>query len=166
MLSSPDSAPDKNQFGNMVVGIKKMTTSSEVVLVLLEGTKDVVCEQRGNDVYVSNMMVRDLLSSSADPFPVPVVAAVPLSSVPSMSLHAGRKAIVVVTDVIMKSSTEVLEVHASDMFTASEDNIEFMKLFLRASLDYVDKCPGKRKRQWKDVTPDHVDSLETYGDGA
>ena len=156
----------KNPFGNMVVGDKKTKTSSEILLVLLEGTKDAVCEQRGSDVYVCNTMVKDLLSPSAAAFPIPVVSAVPLSSVPSMSLHAGRKAIAVITDVIMKSSSEVLEVHVSDMFTASEDDIRCMKMFLDASVDYVNKCSGKRKRQWKDVTSDYVLSLESPHDGA
>ena len=152
-------AVSKNHFGNMVIGSEQKAATVELALVVLEGTKDAECEQRGDDVYVRNLMVKDLLSSDAGPFSVPVVTAVPLSSVPSMTLHAGRKVIAVVTDVLMKSSSEVLEVHASAMFTVGEEDIAFMKRFLDASLDFVGKSAGKRKRPWKDVNLDYVLSM-------
>ena len=150
----------KNHFGNMVIDTVQKTVSTELVLVVLEGTEDAECEQRGNDVFVRNLKVKDLLSSDADSFSIPIVTAVPLNGVPSMTLHAGRKVIAWVTDVIMKSPSEVLEVHASAMFTVDEDGITFMKQFLEAALNFVGKSSGKRKRQWKDVNLDYVLSLE------
>ena len=149
----------KDHFGNMVIGNMKKPVSSELVLVVLQGTQDAECEQRGNDVYVRNLNVKDLLSSDAGSFSVPVVTAVPLSSVPSMTLHAERKVIAVVTDVLMKSDHEVLEVHTSAMFTIGDLEVTFMKQFLLASLEFVKHYSGKRKRQWKDVNSEYVSSL-------
>ena len=77
-----------------------------------------------------------------------------------MSLFKSRKVIAVITDVIMKSSGEVVEVHASDMFTANDDDIKWVKMFFDASVDYMNQSSGKRKRQWKDVTEDYVLALE------
>ena len=150
----------KNHFGNMITRISSSTVSSELVLVVLEGTMDATCEQRGDDVFICNRMVKDLMSSEVDPFPISVVSAVPLSSVPSMNLHTGRKSIAVVTDVIMKSELEVLEVHVSHMFSATEENIKFMTEYYQAAIQYADRCRTSRKRQWKDVTSEYVASLD------
>ena len=150
----------KNQFGNMVLGIKEKPVSAELVLVVLQGTKDATCEQRDSDVFVCNLMVQDLLSSDDSPFPVPVVTAVPLSNVPSMSLHAGRKVIAAVSDVFMRSETEVLEVHANAMFTVTDDHIKLMKEFLRVSVDFATNTAGVRKRPWREVNPDYISSLD------
>ena len=64
------------------------------------------------------------------------------------------------TDVLMKLPSEVLEVHTSAMFTIGVEELALMKEFLQASLEFVGHYSGKRKRQWKDVTPDYVSSLE------
>ena len=150
----------KDHFGNMVIGNMKKPVSSELVLVVLQGTQDAECEQRGNDVYVRNLNVKDVLSSDAGSFSVPVVTAVPLSSVPSMTLHTERKVIAYVTDVLMKSDHEVLEVHTSAMFTIGDLEVTFMKQFLLASLEFVKHYSGKRKRHSKDVNSEYVSSLE------
>ena len=134
--------------------------TSDLVLVVLQGTQDAECEHRLEEVYVRNSKVIDLLSSDDGPFPIPVVTAVSLSSSPTMNLHAGRKVIAVVTDVLMKSLNEVQELHISAMFTIGDEEVAFMKKFFQASLEFVGHNAGKRKRQWKDVTSEYVSSLE------
>ena len=100
--------------------------------MVLEGTQDAQCERRHDDVYVCNIMVRDLLSEDQSPCSTPVVSAVPLDSMPSFSLTLGRKVVAALTDVIMSTDSQVLELHASALFTIGEEELEFMKQLLKS----------------------------------
>ena len=139
----------------------KKAVQVDLVLAVVEGTQDAECQQRGTDVFVFKFMVKDLLSSETGPVSVPVVEAVPLSNLPSMTLHTGRRVIAVISDVVMASASEVKELHASAMFSIGDEELTFMKELLEVSRVFLDKCTGTRKRQWKDVTPDYLSSLDS-----
>ncbi len=68
------------------------------------------------------------------------------------------------TDVIMSTDSQVLELHATALFTIGEGEVEFMQQFLKTSVQFLDKLAGTRKRLWKDVSADYLLSLDSPPD--